>query len=155
MKQSSYTGHFIRESTAKSQQVSHSSDTIQVLNKLLEQYRTGKLPAYSRVDPKAELQPKEDLTLKKAIRSVPAILNRGYSFGSAILSHLVYGPPKKSWGVEMSILTRMIREFAEENTDLASIQGLQQFVELVRFLPIPEDGLITCLLYTSPSPRDS
>ena len=142
-KQSSYTGHFIRESTAESQQVSHSSDTIQVLNKLLEQYRTAKLPAYSRVDPKAELQPKEDLTFKKAIRSVPAILNRGYSFGSAIISHLVYGPPKKSWGVEMSILTRMIREFAEENTDLASIQGLQRFVELVRFLPIPEDGLIT------------
>ena len=41
-KQSSYTGHFIRESTAESQQVSHSSDTIQVLNKLLEQYLTAK-----------------------------------------------------------------------------------------------------------------
>lgn len=140
---SNYTRHYIRESSAQPQQVSQSSDTIQVLNKLLEQYRTAKLPAYSRVDPKAELQPKEAMTFGKAIRSVPAILNRGYSFGSALISHLVYGPPKKSWGVEMSILTRMIREFAEENTDLASIQGLQQFFELVRFLPIPEDGLIT------------
>lgn len=140
---SNYTRHYIRESSAQPQQVSQSSDTIQVLNKLLEQYRTAKLPAYSRVDPKAELQPKEEMTFGKAIRSVPAILNRGYSFGSALISHLVYGPPKKSWGVEMSILTRMIREFAEENTDLASIQGLQQFFELVRFLPIPEDGLIT------------
>lgn len=138
-----FTRHYIRESSDQAQQVAHTTNTIQVLNKLLEQYRTAKLPAYSRVDPKAEMRPQEGMSISKAIRTVPAILNRSYSIGSAIVSHLMYGPPKKSWGVEMSILTRMIREIAEENTDLASISGLQQLFELMRFFPIPDDGLVT------------
>lgn len=137
------TRHFIRGTQNETRQEPHTTSTVQVLDKLLEQYRTAKLPAYSRVDPKAEIQPKEQITFSKIIRSVPALLNRSYSLGSAIVSHLLYGPPKKSWGVEMSILTRMIREVAEENTDLASIEGLQKIFELVQFLPIPEDGLIT------------
>ena len=139
---SSYTRHYIRDSSSDDTQDS-SANTIQVLNKLLEQYRTAKLPAYSRVDPEAELRPQESLTVTKALKAVPALFNQGLSIGSAIVSHVIYGPPKKSWGVEMSILTRTIREIAERHSGLATIQGLQKGLELLRFLPIPDDGLIT------------
>jgi len=139
---SSYTRHYIRESSSDVAQES-SANTIQILNKLLEQYRTAKLPADSRVDPEAELRPQEHLTLSKALKAVPALFNQGLSIGSAIVSHVIYGPPKKSWGMEMSILTRTIRELAERHSGLATIQGLQRGLELLRFLPIPDDGLIT------------
>ncbi|WFD19726.1 hypothetical protein MCAP1_001962 [Malassezia caprae] len=139
---SSYTRHYIRDASSDVTQES-SANTVQILNKLLEQYRTAKLPAYSRVDPEAELRPQENLTLSKALKAVPALFNQGLSIGSAIVSHVIYGPPKKSWGVEMSILTRTIREMAERHSGLATIQGLQKGLELLRFLPIPDDGLIT------------
>lgn len=139
---SSYTRHYIRDASTDVTQESN-TNTVQILNKLLEQYRTAKLPAYSRVDPEAELRPQENLTLAKALKAVPALFNQGLSIGSAIVSHVINGPPKKSWGMEMSILTRTIREMAERHSGLATIQGLQKGLELLRFLPIPDDGLIT------------
>lgn len=139
---SPYTGHYIRESSSvRSRHQRHES--VEVLNKLLEQFGESKLPADSRVDPKAEMRPQESLTMLKALRAIPGLVHQGFSIGSAIASHVIYGPPKKSWGVEMSILTRMIRETAERHSSLATISGLQRSLEWLRFLPIPEDGLVT------------
>lgn len=139
---SSYARHYIRDASSDETPESNNK-TFQILNELLEQYRTATLPVDSRVDPEAELRPQESLTLSKALKAVPALFNQGLSIGSAIVSHVIYGPPKKSWGMEMSILTRTIREMAERHSGLATIQGLQKGLELLRFLPIPDDGLIT------------
>lgn len=139
----SYTRHYIRESSSQQHQIKHTSSTVEALNKMLEQYGTDTLPTLSRVDPTADVKPQETMTFSKALKAVPALVSQGFSIGSAIASHVIYGPPKKSWGVEMSILTRMIREIAERHTSLATISGLQRSVELLRFLPIPEDGLVT------------
>lgn len=57
-------------------------------------------------------------------------------------SHAIYGPPKKSWGLEMSVFTRIMRDVADYS-EFASIAGLQAFLNLGSFLPTPKDGLIT------------
>lgn len=136
----SYTRHYIREASGSRPQ--KESKTEEVLNELLEHYRTTKRPAFSRVDPSVEVKPPNSSTLEKAMKMVPTLLNQGFSIGSTIASHAIFGPPKKSWGVEMSILTKTIRDMSK-HTDLTTVPLLQKIFDLARFLPIPEDGLIT------------
>lgn len=137
----SYTRHYIR-GTPSGMHVQKQTTTVDVLNKLLEQYGTDKLPAYARVDPTVQMRPQATVSIKRTLQAMPALLRDGISVGGAIVSHALYGPPKRSWGVEMSILTRTIREFAK-HSDLTNIPSLQKMFELLRFLPIPDDGLIT------------
>ncbi|WFD00432.1 hypothetical protein MYAM1_003181 [Malassezia yamatoensis] len=137
----SYTRHYIRESSSVSQPQKETK-TAEVLNELLEHYRTARRPSFSRVDPSIEVKPNSSTTLQKAIKMVPTLLNQGLSIGGIIASHAIYGPPKKSWGVEMSVLTKTIREVSK-HTDLTTVPLLQKIFDLARFLPVPEDGLIT------------
>ena len=140
-----YTRHYIREASSSSQPQKETK-TAEVLNELLEHYRTAKRPSFSRVDPTIEVKPNSSTTLQKAMKAVPTLFNQGLSIGSIIASHAIYGPPKKSWGVEMSVLTKTIREFSK-HTDLATMPILQKIFDLARFLPVPEDGLITPVTY--------
>lgn len=137
----SYTRHYIRESTSGSQPQKETK-TAEVLNELLEHYRTAKRPSFSRVDPSIEVKPNSSTTLQKAVKMVPTLFNQGLSIGGIIASHAIYGPPKKSWGVEMSVLTKTIREISK-HTDLTTVPLLQKVFDLARFLPVPEDGLVT------------
>ncbi|WFC96514.1 hypothetical protein MBRA1_003175 [Malassezia brasiliensis] len=137
----SYTRHYIRESASGSQPQKETK-TAEVLNELLEHYRTAKRPSFSRVDPSIEVKPNSSTTLQKAVKMVPTLFNQGLSIGGIIASHAIYGPPKKSWGVEMSVLTKTIREISK-HTDLTTVPLLQKVFDLARFLPVPEDGLVT------------
>lgn len=137
----SYTRHYIREASSGSR-AQKETKTAEVLNELLEHYRTAKRPSFSRVDPTVQTRPNSSSTLERAIKMVPTLLNQSLSIGSIIASHAIYGPPKKSWGVEMSILTKTIREVSK-HSDLTTIPVLQKIFDLARFLPVPEDGLVT------------
>ncbi|PKI85103.1 hypothetical protein MVES_000778 [Malassezia vespertilionis] len=136
-----YTRHYIHDKTSRSRD-ERDPGSEDVLNGLLERFRIAQRPAESRVDPSVETKPPQSLTLTKALRLVPTILNQGLSIGSVIASHAIYGPPKKSWGVEMSILTRAIRDMVK-HSEFATIPTLQKVFDLARFLPVPDEGLIT------------
>ncbi|PWN44207.1 Pkinase-domain-containing protein [Ceraceosorus guamensis] len=112
------------------------------LDTLLDQYKSAQLPSSARVDPTAEMQEKPEMTISKVWQYIPFFINQGISITSAIASHAVYGPPKKSWGIEMSVFTRIMRDSAQY-TQFATIAGMQSFFELSSFLPVPKDGLIT------------
>ncbi|EPQ25653.1 uncharacterized protein PFL1_06790 [Pseudozyma flocculosa PF-1] len=112
------------------------------LNTLLNQYKSAEVPASARLDPAVKTREPAKITLSNAWKYVPFLVNQGISIGSALASHAIYGPPKKSWGVEMSVFTRVLRDVANYS-EFASIAGLQQFFDLGAFLPTPKDGLIT------------
>ncbi|KAN0062324.1 hypothetical protein ACQY0O_005206 [Thecaphora frezii] len=112
------------------------------LNTLLNQYKTAEVPRSARLDPAVKVREPAKMTLANAWRYVPLLVNQGISIGSALASHAIYGPPKKSWGVEMTVFTRVLRDVANYS-EFASIAGLQQFFDLGAFLPTPKDGLIT------------
>ncbi|WFD30574.1 hypothetical protein MSPP1_001595 [Malassezia sp. CBS 17886] len=141
LQSTSYTQHYVRDSSTSAEERESTTNTQAILDKVLEQFKTTKLPEFSRIDPTVQSQ-EYNLSFSTALRLVPALLNQGLSIGSTIVSHAVYGPPKKSWGVEMSILTKAIREISK-HSDLTTIPILQKVFELARFLPIPDDGLIT------------
>lgn len=112
------------------------------LTNLLDQYRGDSVPETARTDLSAQPKTAEPMTLTKAWQYVPFLLSQGYSIGSAVASHAIYGPPKKSWGIEMTIFTRLLRE-TSAYTQFATVDGMQKFFELASFLPVPKDGLIT------------
>lgn len=119
-----------------------SASSTKTLNTLLDQYKSTELPSSARLDPTVEQRVPAKMTLTNAWKYVPFLLNQGVSIGSAVASHAFYGPLKKSWGMEMSVFTRILRD-AASYTEFASIAGLQQFFEMSTLLPTPKDGLIT------------
>ncbi|KDN52592.1 Pkinase-domain-containing protein [Tilletiaria anomala UBC 951] len=119
-----------------------STSTKAALNTLLEPYKKGNLPSSARLDPTVPTRQPTKITLSNAWRYLPFIVHQGVSIGSALASHAFYGPPKKSWGVELSVFTKILRDCAQYS-EFATIQGLQQFFDLGSFLPMPKDGLIT------------
>ncbi|PWN34652.1 Pkinase-domain-containing protein [Meira miltonrushii] len=125
---------------------SGSTKSSKTLDALLDQYKGSALPTTARSDPTAQPVKPEGMTLSKVWRYVPFLVNTTYSIGSALASHAIYGPPKKSWGIEMSIFTRIMRDTAKYS-EFATISGMQQFFDLSSFLPVPKDGLITPVTY--------
>ncbi|CAD6886669.1 unnamed protein product [Tilletia caries] len=113
------------------------------LTNILGHYASTARPSTARIDPAA--QPNSSpiaLTIGNLWRYIPLVASAASSITSAIASHAIYGPPKKSWGVEMTIFTRIMRDCGTRS-EFATISGLQQFFDLGSLLPVPKDGLIT------------
>ncbi|KAJ1021833.1 hypothetical protein NDA13_005445 [Ustilago tritici] len=118
------------------------NESTKMLNSLLDKYKKTEVPASARLNPAAKVTQPTKLTFTNAWRYLPFLVSQGVTIGTAVASHAIYGPPKKSWGIETSIFTRVLRDIAEYS-EFASIQGLQGFFDLGAFLPTPKDGLIT------------
>lgn len=58
------------------------------------------------------------------------------------MSHHVFGPPKKSWGIEMTLLTTAIRE-SVHYSHLSNLDMLRRVLNLGQILPTPRDGVVT------------
>lgn len=112
------------------------------LTSMLDQYRGQNIPESARTNIAASPKEREPMTIARVWQYVPFLVNQGITIGSAVASHAIYGPPKKSWGIEMSVFTRLLRETAAY-TQFATVDGMQKFFELASFLPVPKDGLIT------------
>ncbi|KAK0545864.1 hypothetical protein OC846_005504 [Tilletia horrida] len=120
-----------------------SSSSSSTLTNILGHYASTATPSTARINPQA--QPNTSpiaLTVGNLWRYIPLVASTTMSIGSAIASHAIYGPPKKSWGVEMSVFTRIMRDCGQ-HSEFATIGGLQQFFDLGSLLPVPKDGLIT------------
>ncbi|SJX66443.1 related to calmodulin-dependent protein kinase [Sporisorium reilianum f. sp. reilianum] len=118
------------------------NESTKTLTSLLDQYKKTEVPASARLNPTAKRTQPTKLTFTNAWRYLPFLVSQGVTIGTAVASHAIYGPAKKSWGIETSVFTRVLRDVAEYS-EFASIEGLQSFFDLGAFLPTPKDGLIT------------
>uniref|UniRef100_V5EWP3 Protein kinase n=2 Tax=Kalmanozyma brasiliensis (strain GHG001) TaxID=1365824 RepID=V5EWP3_KALBG len=118
------------------------NESTKTLNSLLDQYKKTDVPASARLNPAAERTQPTKITFTNAWRYLPFLVQQGVTIGTAVASHAIYGPAKKSWGIETTVFTRVLRDIASFS-EFASIQGLQGFFDLGAFLPTPKDGLIT------------
>ncbi|KAL9935467.1 hypothetical protein V8E36_005815 [Tilletia maclaganii] len=113
------------------------------LTNILGHYSSTARPSTARINPNAAPSTSPiAMTVGNLWRYIPLITSSALSIGSAIASHAIYGPPKKSWGVEMTVFTRIMRDCGTQS-EFATIAGLQQFFDLGSLLPVPKDGLIT------------
>jgi len=101
-------------------------------------YETGSPPPSARVDPKLKLQPRRPLRLwdywkfgiivaAKGVLDLSFLLSDGSrhvrtatELTSDVLSHHIWGPRRKSWGIEMTIVTSFMRG-AERHSALVDI----------------------------------
>jgi acetyl esterase/lipase len=68
------------------------------------------------------------------------------SLASAFVSHHVFGPPKKSWGIELTLFTTAIRE-SVQFSHLSSLNLVRKFLNLGQILPVPKDGVVTPITF--------
>ncbi|KAI0785317.1 Alpha/Beta hydrolase protein [Irpex lacteus] len=61
---------------------------------------------------------------------------------TAAASHTLHGPPRKSWGIEMTILTAIMRD-VNLHSHLADLPTIRMFMSISGLYPVPSDALIT------------
>ncbi|KAG0150359.1 hypothetical protein CROQUDRAFT_652542 [Cronartium quercuum f. sp. fusiforme G11] len=87
-----------------------------------------------RVDPQ--------ITVRTAWRYVPFLTKQARNIATSFVSHHLYGPPKKSWGIEMTLFTAFVRD-AASFSHLSTLNQLRMLLDLGHILPGPKDGIIT------------
>ncbi|KAJ3514017.1 hypothetical protein NLJ89_g2615 [Agrocybe chaxingu] len=88
-------------------------------------YETPSPPPSSRVDPKLKRRPRRPLRVWDYWKFGAIVAAKATEVTSDVLSHHIWGPRRKSWGIEMTIGTIRM---------LMSIGGL---------VPLPSDALVT------------
>ncbi|KPV76516.1 uncharacterized protein RHOBADRAFT_25583 [Rhodotorula graminis WP1] len=107
---------------------------------LLEPFNAGggALPEKARTDVRQKLaRPNAHLW-----EYVPFFAKQGTSLTKAFVQHHIYGPPKPSWGVELTLFTTFLREVSTYS-HLSSLARLRSALELSSLLPTPKDGIVT------------
>ncbi|TCD68296.1 hypothetical protein EIP91_011155 [Steccherinum ochraceum] len=123
----------------------HTSVVQSPLLSLLQHFESPglNLPPSNRIgDPKLkqrEIQPLRlwDLWKWGAFAAVKATHVLG-----AVVSHNVYGPPKKSWGIEMSILSSIMRD-TSRHSHLTDVTTLRLLMSIGGLVPVPSDAMVT------------
>ncbi|GAA5880004.1 hypothetical protein JCM1840_005287 [Sporobolomyces johnsonii] len=109
---------------------------------LLEPFKAGQLPEKARTDPSVRMKGEQPMTLARLWEYVPFFARQSTSLTKAFLQHHLYGPPKPSWGVELTLFTTFLREVASYS-HLSSLARLRSVIELGSLLPTPKDGIVT------------
>ncbi|BGP23256.1 esterase / lipase [Rhodotorula toruloides] len=107
---------------------------------LLEPFKGGQLPVKARTDP--SIRQKLVTTAPALWEYLPFLAKQGTSLTKAFLQHHLYGPPKPSWGVELTLFTTFLREVSSYS-HLSSLARLRSVLELGSLLPTPKDGIVT------------
>ncbi|CAA7264814.1 unnamed protein product [Cyclocybe aegerita] len=83
-------------------------------------YETPSPPPSSRVDPKLKRRPRRPLRVWDYWKFGAVVAAKATEVTSDVLSHHIWGPRRKSWGIEMTIVTSLMRG-AERHSALMDI----------------------------------
>ncbi|TFK41864.1 Alpha/Beta hydrolase protein [Crucibulum laeve] len=99
-------------------------------------------PPSSRVDPNFKLQPRRPLRLWECWKYGLAIAIKATEVTGDVLAHQIWGPRKKSWGLDMTIFTSLARG-AGRHSALFDIATIRMFMSIGGLAPLPADALVT------------
>ncbi|KAF9454211.1 alpha/beta-hydrolase [Macrolepiota fuliginosa MF-IS2] len=109
----------------------------------LQYYSTpGVFPPSARVDPKLKRQPRRPLHLWEYWKYAAFIATKATELTTDVLSHQIWGPRRKSWGIEMTIATSLVRGTGR-HTGLIDIGTIRMFMNIGGLVPLPSDALAT------------
>ncbi|GAA5858543.1 hypothetical protein JCM8547_007353 [Rhodosporidiobolus lusitaniae] len=109
---------------------------------LLEPFKGGALPEKARTNPSIAQKTAAPLTLLGLWQYVPFVARQSTSLTKAFVQHHLFGPPKPSWGVELTLFTTFLREVSSYS-HLSSLTRLRSILTLGSLLPTPKDGIVT------------
>ncbi|GAA5887406.1 hypothetical protein JCM6882_002519 [Rhodosporidiobolus microsporus] len=102
----------------------------------------GALPEKARTDPRVKMAAPTPMTVLGLWQYLPFVARQSTSLTKAFVQHHLYGPPKPSWGVELTLFTTFLREVSSYS-HLSSLARLRSVLELGSLLPTPKDGIVT------------
>ncbi|EUC57357.1 lipase/esterase from carbohydrate esterase family CE10 protein, putative [Rhizoctonia solani AG-3 Rhs1AP] len=112
--------------------------------RLLAHYATpsGACPPSARVDPALTVRAQERLSISDLWYFGTFVASKTTDLAIDFALHHTRGPRKKSWGIEMTLITSFMRGVAR-HTRLADIAMLRLFMQLGSLVPPPPDALVT------------
>ncbi|KXN88868.1 Monoterpene epsilon-lactone hydrolase [Leucoagaricus sp. SymC.cos] len=102
----------------------------------------GVFPPSARVDPKLKPQPRRPLHIWEYWKYAAFLAVKATELTTDVLSHQIWGPRKKSWGIEMTIATSLVRGTGR-HTGLVDISTIRMLTNMVGLVPLPSDALAT------------
>ncbi|KAF8808071.1 alpha/beta-hydrolase [Phlegmacium glaucopus] len=126
-------------------------------------YQSNVPPPSARVDPKLlRLQPRRPLRLWDYWKFGAFVASKATEVTSDVLSHHIWGPRRQSWGIEMTIVSSLIRG-AERHSALVDIasfpssykksssllssfksqETIRMLMSIGGLVPLPSDALVT------------
>ncbi|KAI0828960.1 Alpha/Beta hydrolase protein [Trametes gibbosa] len=69
------------------------------------------------------------------------------TLASDALSHHLWGPPRKSWGIEMTLLSSMMRGMSHYS-HLTDIDTIRMLMSIGGLVPVPSDALVTPVTFS-------
>ncbi|TDL28074.1 hypothetical protein BD410DRAFT_782035 [Rickenella mellea] len=113
------------------------------VSSLLQHYDvTSVLPPSSRVNPSLKQQQRQPLGLLDVWRYGLFVACKATEVASEVVSHHIWGPRRKSWGIEMTMITSFMRN-AGQHSHLIDMATLRKLISLAGFVPLPSDALVT------------
>ncbi|KAF9074924.1 Alpha/Beta hydrolase protein [Rhodocollybia butyracea] len=121
----------------------HLHDNPQSLASILLHYTTpGVAPPSARSDPKLKPQARRPVRLLDLWKYGVIAVVKATEVVGAILVHNIYGPKKRSWGIEMTIINTIMRG-ANRHSALVDIGTIRMAMGLAGLVPLPSDALVT------------
>ncbi|PFH52271.1 hypothetical protein AMATHDRAFT_140379 [Amanita thiersii Skay4041] len=109
----------------------------------LQHYSTpGVSPPSARVDPKLKLQPRRPIRLWDWWKYGMVVATKATEVTTEVVAHHLRGPRRKTWGIEMTIVTSLIRG-AGRHSALVDIGTIRMLMSLGGLVPLPSDALVT------------
>ncbi|KAF5385349.1 hypothetical protein D9615_001202 [Tricholomella constricta] len=109
----------------------------------LQYYATpGVTPPSARVNPKLKIQPRRPLRIWDVWKYGVVVVSKATEITGDVLSHHVWGPRKKSWGIEMTIVSSIMRG-AGRHSSLVDIATIRMLMSIGGLVPLPSDALVT------------
>ncbi|KZP28801.1 alpha/beta-hydrolase [Athelia psychrophila] len=110
---------------------------------LLRHYETpGVPPPFARIDSGMKRRESVPIRLWDIWRYGALAASKGVEVAGEVLSHGIWGPRKKSWGIEMTIITTLMRDVGQHSA-LVDIATVRMMMSLGGLVPLPSDALVT------------
>ncbi|KAI0348172.1 hypothetical protein BDW22DRAFT_1435947 [Trametopsis cervina] len=80
------------------------------------------------------------------------IVSKASGLFAAAISHHLHGPPRKSWGLQMTLLASIMRDISRYSY-LADLTLIRMLMGISGLIPVPSDAIITPVTFEVPCRR--
>ncbi|KAF8586272.1 alpha/beta-hydrolase [Ramaria rubella] len=136
------------DQTGSSQSETAATDaTTQSLVSLLELYDTpGVPPPSARIDPLLNQEVRKPLRIFDLWKYGYFVASKGAEITSDIMAHYIWGPRRPSWGIEMTLISSLMRNTGK-HSQLADITTIRSFMQIGGLVPLPSNAMVTPLTF--------
>ncbi|KAJ7109953.1 Alpha/Beta hydrolase protein [Mycena epipterygia] len=104
--------------------------------------RPGIAPPSARIDPNLKVAERRPIRLWHLWKYGLVVVSKATEMTGAVISHNIWGPRRKSWGIEMTLITSFMRG-AGRHSALVDIATIRMAMSLSGLIPLPSDALVT------------